>query len=113
MRLNEIKGREAIELLADLMEPANEIFSDKELAKAYRSKVSVFEFAKIMLKNHPQAVSDVLTIIDGEEPTILTLPAKLISLMNEPEFVRFFESQGQSSEDESFGSATENTEAKG
>ena len=90
-----------------------EIFSDQELAEAYRSNVSRFEFAKMILKNHPQAVSDVFMILDGEEPSVLTLPVKLIQLMNDPEFVRFFASQGQSSEGESFGSATEDTQAQG
>ena len=113
MKLSDIKGREAIELLADILEPVMRIFADKDIAEAWESNVTRVEMARLILKNHPDEVVTILKAMnDGEEPNVFTLPIKLIELMNDDEMKRLFTSRAQKEGAESSGSVMESTEAK-
>ena len=116
MKLSEIKGEAALDVLADLFEPAAEIVSDKEIADLYKSE-QLLKAVKVALKKHKKAVIQILAITEGEdpetyEPNVLSLPAKLIEIFNDPELMGLFHSQGQT-EETSSGSAMETIEAKG
>ena len=113
MKFSEIKNERAIEALADMFDPIVEIASDAEIVSAARKddKVST---VKLMLKNHSRAIFELMAASEGKSPDeyecdILTLPMKLLELLNRPEFSFLFPSQGQKTEP-SFGSATESTE---
>lgn len=113
MRLSEAKNEDAIELIADLIEPASEIFSDKEVAQAGRDNNKA-KAVKIALKNHSKAVVEILARLDGVEvndynKNVIEMTVELLNLLNDKELIEVFQSQGQ--EQTLFGSATENTEA--
>lgn len=106
---------EALDLFADLLEPAAEIIGDKEVADILKSGDKPIKAIKVAIKKHKSAVVEVLARIDGVEPSkyevnVLTLPVKLIELLNRPEVQELFTSQGQENAAGSFGSVTENTE---
>ena len=100
-KLSEYKNEEAAAILADILDPAFEIFSDKEFKKAMKeSKIAAAKFA---LKNHGQAVIDVLAIYEGiprEEYNInaLGIVAKIFAILNDKDLMSAFISQEQTAE---------------
>lgn len=116
MKLREIKNEQAIELLADMFDPVMEIASDDKVVSAARSENKIL-LAKIILKEHAKTVFELMAMTEGVpveeyECNVMTLPAKLVELFNQPEFEFLFQSQGQKMGETSFGSATENTEGE-
>ena len=104
-------------MLADIIEPATEIFSDPKIEKVMKSKKAKrMDVVKAILKGHKKSILTIMAILDEEdpetyEPTVIEIPMKLLALLNDPAFSDFFLSQGQEQEVKSSGSATENTEA--
>lgn len=118
MKLSEYKGEKALDVLADLIEPASVIMADKEVTELARSKKPVVQIVKPILKKHKKEVIEILAALDGEDPKtyvkkvgIFTLPAKFIEIFNDPELMSLFTLQGQNTEKTNSGSATENTKA--
>lgn len=117
MRLSDIRGEDALDLLADIVEPIIEITSDPDVEKVYVAQGSrVVDVVKVVLRNHKKAVLTILALLDGADPktyapSALEIPAKLIIILNDPAFKMFFPSQGQSQEETSSGSAMVNTGA--
>jgi hypothetical protein len=114
MKLSEIKGQKAIEVIGDIIEPATEILSDPKVKFAARSK-NIAAAASIALKNHPAQVLRVLAVLDGEDPetysqSLLEIPKKLIDLLNDPELMSLFTSSDQTEAAESSGPQSANTE---
>ena len=113
MKLSEYKGDDALELLADLLEPASEIIGDPDVKEMFQSKEPLLKTVKVILKNHKKAVTEILARLDGQEPEeyevkVLTLPVKLMELLQDEELLAVFQSQAQNMEQMSSGSATEN-----
>lgn len=106
-------NEEALDLFADLIEPAVEIISDKRIEMMYKSgnKIAAIKQA---IKCHKSAVIEILSLIDGipkEEykVSVIALPIKLMNLINNPELEELF--TGQSQKETAYsGSATENIE---
>lgn len=114
MKLSDYKGEDALEVLADLIEPAAEIFGDKEFARLY--KTNKMDAVKFALKNKGKAVITILAVLDREDPEtyqpgLLVIPTRLLEILNDPELVSLFTSQAQNAEKTSSGPAMENTEA--
>lgn len=113
MKLSEYQGEAALDILADLIEPAGEIMSDKQIGDVF--KENRFKAIGLAIKNHKKAVIQILAIMDGvpvEEYkcNVFTLPVKIIELLNDPDIVQLFTYQGQTGDANSSGSASENTE---
>lgn len=116
MRLSDYHGEEALDLFADLLEPASEVMSDKEFVEYARAGNKV-KAIKMAIKNHKKAVIEILARLDGQEPeeysvSFFTLPAKVLELVNDPAIKDLFIAQGQKMRNANSGSATENTEGK-
>lgn len=115
MKLSEIKDEQAIDILADIMEPACNILADDEVQKAYKANVTKVRLVKIAIKNHKKEVIEIMARLDGEDPenyhvSLVTLPMKLLEILNDREVMSLFRSQGQIAQPS--GSATGNTEGK-
>ena len=116
--MKEFRGEEALDVLAEILEPAALIMADSEIADLYRSGQTL-RAVKYAIKNHKQQVIEIMAAMDGKDPKqyvksigIFTLPVKAIELLNMPDVQNLFSLQGQMMEDEHSGSATENTEEK-
>ena len=116
MKLSDYKGEKALDVLADLIEPATEIMADSEISAAVRSGVPKVRIVKIAIKNHKKAVIEIMAVLEGENPkkyaekvNLFTLPAKLLEIFNDPELMSLFTSQGQKKDETTSGSATEST----
>ena len=112
MKLSEYQGEAALDILADLIEPAGEIMADKEIGDVF--KENRFKAIGFAIKNHKKAVMRIMATMDGvpvEEYkcNVFTLPAKILELLNDPELIQLFTYQGQMGDAKSSGSASENT----
>ena len=114
MKLSEYKNEQAIELLADIIEPLGEILSDAELKNAFKAKVKLTKFAKIILKKHKSEVVEILAALDGKEVEdyecdIVSVPMKLLEILNDPMLLDFFASQPKTKHEQSSGAVMEVT----
>ena len=115
MKLSDIKGEKALDVLVDIIDPATEIATDKELELAVKNHATKIEIVKIAIRNHKRAVIEIMAALDGKKPeeyeiSVLSLPIKLIEMLNDPDLVSLFESQSQTPT--SSGSAMENIEGE-
>lgn len=111
MRLSEIKGERAIEVIADLIDPVSVIASDDEFRQLLDADKKV-DGIKYLLKKHSKEVLTCMAILNDEDPktyspSFVALPAMLLELLNTPELVELFYSGGTVT---SSGSPTESTE---
>lgn len=100
MKLSDYKGEAALDLLADLMEPMVEIIGDDTFKDMVRGGEDRLKIAKHLLKKHKKPILTVMALIEGEnpdnyEPNVLSIPLKLIELINDPDIVALFTVQGQ------------------
>lgn len=115
MKIYEITGEAAIDLLADIMEPMVEIVSDEEIRKAAEKGTNNLRLVQMILKKKKKEVLKIMALIDQEDPetyapNIFVLPKRLLELLSLPEMRSLFFSQGQKNEGEHSGSVSENTE---
>lgn len=114
-KISDIKGEQALDVLADMLEPAAEIMTDRNVVELARSEQKLSAI-KAAIKDHKKAVLQVLAILDGENPDtynppLMALPLKLLEVLNDPDVQMVFSPQGQNQEGNASGSATESTEA--
>ena len=99
MKLSDLKDEAALDALADLIEPSSEIMTDKEVVALFKSGQRTKAISKA-IKNHKKAVITILAISEGEnpeeyQPSVLSLPAKLLEIFNDKEMLDLFRLQGQ------------------
>lgn len=93
MQLSKIENEDALDLLADILEPMSTILADPKLKEVKNGKM--VNVAAYILKNHKEAVMQVLARLDGvpvEEYhcNVFTVPSKILKLLNDPEFKELF-----------------------
>ena len=114
-KLSEYQNEEALDLLADIIDPVAMILADGEIAKQVKGGVPKLKVVQYLLKNHQTEVIKVLARLEGQEVeeykcNILTLPKVLLEIMNDEELNAFFQSQVQSTDENASISVTANTE---
>ena len=112
MKLADIKDDKAFEVLANILTPIGILAKDDEFNAA--RKKSMMDAVQYALRNHPDELKAILAYLDLQDPdtyevTLLTLPKKIIELVNDPEVLALFPSQGQQMDTKPVGSAMENT----
>lgn len=107
----------ALDTFADILLPLSNIMSDAKIAEVYKDKESggVIAAVRAAIKTHKEDVIEILATLDGipvdvYEVSVMSLPIKVIALLNDPEVQRAFSGQGQKKEETSSGSATGNTQ---
>lgn len=123
MKLSDYKGEEALDVLADIIEPLTMIIADGEIQELTKQKkVPPIKYVKPAIKNHKREVIEILARLNKQSPedyektmTLFTLPLQVLEFINDPEVQNLFTSQIQNLETPfaDSGSVTENTEAKG
>jgi hypothetical protein len=117
-RLQDIKGLEAMDVLADLLDPVTELVKKPEILKVIdENGLNDIETIKALIKGGKMEVLQILAILDGrpieeflETFDILTLPVMLYQTFNDDALQAVFTSQGQSEAVKSSGLAMESTE---
>ena len=112
MKLSEYQGEDALDILADLIEPAGEIMSDREIGEVF--KKNRFKAIGLAIKKHKKAVIQIMATMDGVpvgeyKCNVFTLPAKILELLNDPALIQLFTYQGQTGDAKSSGSVSGNT----
>lgn len=115
MKLSDYKNEEAIEVLADLLEPASKIMADKDISAAFKAQKPALIIAKTALQKQKQAVIDFVSYLHRQKPgeyefTIISLIGDLLDILNDPEMSQVFPSADTV---EPSGSPTANTKAEG
>lgn len=119
MRLSEIKGVDAIDVIADIIDPVTVILADKEIQEAIETKKPYLLIAKTILKNQKEAILEVLAVLHKEDPkefkpSLIELPIMLVQLvqdvMDNKELVDLFQLQGVKTASVSSFPAMQNTE---
>ena len=116
-KLSEIKDEEALDVLADLLDPSIAIFGDEEVGDYYRGGVKL-KAVQVAIKKHKKDVMSMMAILDGvpvEEfhCNLLTLPKMLLEIFSDPDLESFFLEQSEEKiSDTSSGSATGTLEAE-
>lgn len=127
MKLSDIKGVDAVNTAADLMDPIARIATSgkikgisaefaKEMAKplsAQEVMMAKITYAKNLLKACPTEIIEIFAILDGVpveeyEFTLALFPKKIVELINDPYVMELFGLQSQNKT--SSGSATESIE---
>lgn len=114
MRLSDFKDEEALDVLADILEPVGDILADEEIEKMRNAKVNRIKIIAYAIKNHKRSVIEILarldcTPVEEYHVNAVTLPIRLLTLVNDPEVQILFTSQGQNNGETSFGSAMVST----
>lgn len=114
MKLTEYKNEDALDLLADLIEPASEIMSDPKIKEMMGkdAKTKVAKIVQHILKNHKKSIIAILARLDNTpvkeyKCDIFTLPIKILELLNDKDLIDFFSSQELMEDQKLFGSVTE------
>lgn len=115
-KLSEYKDEEALDMLADLIDPVINIFGDEDVANYYRGGVKI-KAVQVAIKKHKEDVINMLAILEGvprEEYhcNLLTLPKILLNIFNDPELASFFDAQSEKDSETPSGSVMVNTEEK-
>jgi len=118
MKTSDIRGEAALDVLADIMEPASKILGDNDFKETVKSGTSNLQIVRVLLKSHKHEVLEILAYLDGEDPatyspSIFAIPKKLMELMQDEDLMSLFTSESQKEEETSSGSATETTEDLG
>lgn len=113
-KLSEYKDEESLDLLADLLEPCTELFSDKALVAVIRkeTRIKAIQYA---IKNHKKEVVEIMAILNGVPAkdfhyNVFTLPMMVLEVFNDKDLTDFLLQQGKMASESHFGSVTENTE---
>lgn len=122
MRLSDFKGEEALDVLADIIEPLTAILTDKEIQELSKKKgTPVMKFIKPAVKNCKKELIEVLARLNNKsveeyekDINLVTLPMQVLELVNDPEVKSLFRSQGKDTVTQlaSSSPATETIEAK-
>lgn len=119
MKISEIKGVDAIDVIADIIDPVTAIMADIEIKKAAQAKKPTIVIVKLLLKRHKESILEILAYLRGEnpkdfKPSLLELTVMLVSLINEisdnKELMSLFLSQPQMMASVSSGTVMVNTE---
>ena len=117
MRLSDFENEKALDLLANIIEPATEIMSDEGIAKKYRSGQPKLLIVKDILRNHKKQAMEIIAAMHGVDVEHLkvnpiSLAKDILEILNDPELQAVFTLQSQTEAAMYSGSVTENIEEK-
>lgn len=117
MRLSDFENEKALDLLANIIEPATEIMSDEGIAKKYRSGQPKLLIVKDILRNHKKQAMEIIAAMHGVDVEHLkvnpiSLTRDILEIINDPELQAVFTLQSQTEAAMYSGSVTESTEEK-
>ena len=109
-KLSEIKGEDALDVLAEIIEPVSEIANDQVFIAYIRSGKKV-PAIRLAIRDHKKAILTIMANLEGEDPktyspSLIKLPMLLLELLNDPELALLFQQEQTVT---TSGSATGNT----
>lgn len=120
-KLSEFKDDEAMDVLAEILEPASNLIGNANFKLAIRGdknngiKPNRLQAIRVAIKENRTDVVRIMAIL-SEKPleefhyNLLTLPKMMLDIFNDKELIDFFSYQSEKDLQTPFGSAMENTE---
>ena len=114
MKLSDIKGERAIEVIADLIEPVANIATDKECAdlfsvrpvkgedKNVSARKHLVKKVPLLLRTHKRDVIQIIATIDGksvDDMNLFSITAALIGIVKDEALIELFTSAARSVEE--------------
>ena len=114
-KLSDFKGEKGIEIAADVLEVIFDILSNKKNMEQKSEENPIKMFSSFM-KNSPKSMKKIFAILSEIDPSEYDCDGaeamtNMLLLANDPVLLGLFISPGQSAEEESSGSGSENTTA--
>lgn len=119
MRLADIKGEQAIEVIANILDPLTTMLSDPEIRKVVQEKKPKLVIGKVILFRQKKAILEILAYLNGENPeefnpSLIELPIMIMHLIEDiaenEEMMSLFHSQSPMTGGVSSGSVMETTQ---
>ena len=112
MKISEIKGEQAINVLAEIIDPVTKILADEEIKNARNDRIKAIQIA---LRKYPKEIIHCLALIEGEDPktyqpTLLSIPKKLVEITEDEDVKSLFISAATTAEEERSTGAQEDTQ---
>ena len=116
-KLSDYKDEEALDILADLIEPCINIMGDGKIYEYIKEKQKI-KAITAAIKDYKEDVITIMATLEGVPRaeyhcSLVTLPMLLLNLINDPVLMDFLSSQADQISETFSGSATENTEEEG
>lgn len=120
-KLSEFKDDEAMDVLAEILDPMVNMMKNKDFVLAIRGdkkkgiRPNRVEAIKIAITKNRSDVVNIMAVLN-ETPVeefhynLLTLPQMMVEMFNDKELMDFFEYRSEKDSETPFGSVTENTE---
>lgn len=113
MKISNLRGEDAIDKMADLIEPITAIASDKDFEKLYKSKPLVFA-VQHCLKHHKKEIMEILAIMNCEDPDYFDpkfweIPKMIFELLEDENVKSLFTSQQMKNSNDTSFVAIQNT----
>lgn len=120
-KLSEFKDDEAMDVLAEILEPAYNLIKDNDFKVAMRGDKEKgilpnrLDAVKVAVTKHRKDVVKMMAVLN-ETPveefhyTLLTLPTMMLEMLNDKELIHFFSYKSETDLETPSGSAMENTE---
>ena len=121
-KLSEIKDDEAMDVLAEILDPVSNLIGDSAFKLAIRGdkdkgiKPNRLEAVKVAInKEHRSDVVKIMATLEGVEVSefhynLFTLPKMVLDVLNDKELIDFFTYRAEPNSNESSGFAMGNTE---
>lgn len=99
-KLSEIENEDALDLLADILDPTVKILSDSEVKEMQKSKKPKLFVAKYLVKKHKESVLQILASLNGVPRSeyrcnVFTIINDVLDILNDEALIGFFKSQEQ------------------
>lgn len=114
MKISEIKGEQAITVLAEIIDPITTILADTEVQAAKKDRVKAIQIA---LRKYPKEIIHCLALIEGEDPatyqpSLMSIPKKLVEITEDEDVKSLFISAVATADKEHSGDVQEDTQDK-
>lgn len=93
-KLSEIKGKDALDVLANIIDDVSIICADEDFTAVRKSgnRVGIVQF---LLRQHGDGILRIMAALEGVDPgdyrpSLLEIPAALLELVNDKEFISLF-----------------------
>lgn len=93
-KILDARGEDALDVLADLLDPVTEIAQDEEISGMMREggkTTTIAQFAAAVLRKHKPAVIRIMAVDDGKTVedeskflSVATIPLRLMAILNNP-----------------------------
>ena len=80
--LDKFKNDQALDVLADIIEPANEIMTDPQIGELRENKATRMEVALYVIREHKPSIWKIYETLTGEKKEEATIPKLLKVVMD-------------------------------